>query len=57
MAFCMSEKNQKKNNEKFDFEAKHNLTGFFKLLLEVDMRVNPHLYENNGNTNNPDQGE
>jgi len=39
------------------FEAKHNLTGFFKLLLEVDMRNNPQLYENNGNTNNPDQGE
>lgn len=39
------------------FEAKHNLTGFFKLLLEVDMRNNPQLYENNRNTNNPDQGE
>jgi hypothetical protein len=39
------------------FEAKHNLTGFFKLLLEVDMRLNPHLYEDNGNTNNPDQGQ
>lgn len=39
------------------FEANHNLTGFFKLLLEVDMRNNPHLYENNGNTNNPNQGE
>jgi len=39
------------------FEAKHNLTGFLKLLLEVDMRNNPQLYENNGNTNNPNQGE
>ena len=39
------------------FEAKQNLTGFFKLLLEVDMRNNPQLYENNGNTNNPYQGE
>ena len=38
-------------------EAKYNLTGFFKLLLEIDMRNNPQLYENNGNTNNPDQGE
>jgi len=36
-------------NEKV--EAKYNLTGFFKLLLEIDMRVNPHLYENIRNTN------
>lgn len=42
---------------KEQFEANHNLTGFFKLLLEVDMRNNPQLYENNGNTNNPNQGE
>ncbi|MDD5693118.1 MAG: hypothetical protein PHU86_01415 [Patescibacteria group bacterium] len=28
------------------FEAKQNLTGFFKLLLEIDMRVNPELYGN-----------
>ena len=39
------------------FEAKQNLTGFFKLLLEADMRNNPQSYENNGNTNNPYQGE
>lgn len=51
----MNAKNdQPKNNQ---FEAKQNLTGFFKLLLQVDMRVNPKLYENNGNTNNPDQSE
>lgn len=48
-------KSDKLNKEQF--EAKQNLTGFFKLLLEVDMRNNPHLYENNGNTNNPNQGE
>lgn len=29
------------------FEAKQNLTGFFKLLLEIDMRINPELYTNN----------
>lgn len=28
-----------------DFEAQQNLLGFFKLLLEVDRRVNPHLYK------------
>jgi len=37
------------------FEVKHNLTGFFKLLLEIDMRNSPQLYENNRNTNNPNQ--
>ena len=43
------------NTEKF--EAKHNLTGFFKLLLEIDIRNNPQLYEDNRDTNNTDQGE
>jgi len=38
-------------------EARFNLTGFFKLLLEIDMRNNPHLYDNNGNSNNTNQGE
>ena len=42
----------KNNNERIeeddDFEAQQNLLGFFKLLLEVDMRVNPHLYKNKG---------
>ena len=39
----------KKDTENMDyddnFEAQQNLLGFFKLLLEVDMRVNPHLYK------------
>jgi len=35
-------------------EARFNLTGFFKLLLEIDMRNNPHLYENNRNSDNTD---
>jgi hypothetical protein len=34
-----------------------NVLGFFALLLKVDRRVNPHLYANNGNTNNPNQAE
>jgi len=41
-----------------DFEARQNLFGFFSLLLEIDKRINPHLYkkdknnENNGSPNN-----
>jgi len=50
----------KKDSEKItaeQFEAKQNLTGFFKLLLEIDIRNNPQLYETDGNTNYPDQSE
>jgi len=28
-----------------DAEAKHNLVGFFALLIKVDKRLNPHLYK------------
>ncbi len=28
-----------------EYEAHHNLIGLFSVLLEVDRRVNPHLYE------------
>ena len=31
--------------ENLDFDSKQNLVGFFDLLLEVDMRVNPDLYK------------
>jgi len=37
------------------FEAKQNLVGFFHLLYKIDKRINPHLYENKGNPDNPDQ--
>lgn len=47
----------KNSIQNLDFEAKHNLVGFFDLLFKIDKRVNPHLYENNRNTNNADQGE
>lgn len=44
----------KRDNEKIDydndFEAQQNLLGFFKLLLEVDMRVNSHLYKKESRT-------
>jgi len=57
-------KANKNPTQSLDFEAKHNLIGFFDLLLKIDMRNNPHLYknnnqksyENNGNTNNSDKG-
>lgn len=45
----LSNKNQKEENkEKMnenDYEARQNLFGFFNLLLDVDKRVNPHLYK------------
>jgi len=34
-----------------DWEARQNLFGFFSLLLEVDKRVNPHLYKKQRNIN------
>lgn len=44
-----------------DFEAKHNLLGFFELLLKIDMRNNPQNYkrenyEDNRSANNADKG-
>lgn len=35
------------------FESKQNLTGFFHKLLEIDMRINPHLYEDMDDLENP----
>lgn len=31
-------------NKNEAFEAEQNLLGFFSLLLEVDLKNNPHLY-------------
>ena len=31
--------------ESEDWEARNNLSGFFRLLLKVDMRNHPELYE------------
>ena len=40
---------KKQNNREVesdkDWKARQNLFGFFSLLLEVDKRVNPHLYK------------
>ena len=50
----MLDKDQKNQGEN-DFEARQNLLGFFSLLLQIDKRINPHLYkkdENNGSPNN-----
>jgi len=44
---------KKKNNREVeddkDWEARQNLFGFFSLLLEVDKKVNPHLYKHEKN--------
>ncbi len=32
-------------DEEDDFEAQQNLLGFFKLLLEVDMELDPNFYK------------
>ena len=37
-----------------DFEAKHNLFGFFDLLLKIDMRNNPQNYKKESYENNRD---
>ncbi len=34
-----------------DLEADDNLAGFFRLLLNIDKRINPHLYQANLNLN------
>lgn len=51
------EKPRGDNLPREEWEAKENLAGFFKLLLEVDMRNNPQNYENNGNSDNPDKSQ
>ena len=38
------DENQIKKDKAY-WETRQNLFGFFSLLLEVDMRVNPHLYK------------
>lgn len=38
------QKNREVEDNK-DWEAGQNLFEFFSLLLEVDKRINPHLYE------------
>ena len=43
----MKEENIQKDNsfERGSYEYNHNLTGLFELLLKIDKRVNPQLYE------------
>jgi hypothetical protein len=57
----MSDKNKKEIGKKSDWSVKDlseieqkNLFGFFALLLKVDRRVNPQLYQNAniGSSNN-----
>ena len=37
-----------------DFEAKHNLFGFFDLLLKIDIRNNPQNYKKENYEDNRD---
>ena len=42
----MSKQAKETNKPKeLDFESKQNLIGFFRLLIEVDQRINPDLYK------------
>jgi hypothetical protein len=49
------EKSKSRKLTKKEFEAKQNLVGFFRLLLEIDIRNNPQFYENNRDTDNTNQ--
>ena len=35
----------KNTDEEDDYEAEQNLVGFFKLLLEIDQRIDPQFYK------------
>jgi len=50
----MSKESAEEQLRNMDYEARQNLVGFVDLLLKIDMRVNPHLYEDNGDTDNTD---
>ena len=41
----MEQNKEKQSDWGLDDEAQRNLLGLFSLLLEVDKRVNPHLYK------------
>lgn len=36
---------EQKEIQREEFEAKHNLVGFYNLLLQIDKRNNPQLYK------------
>ena len=38
--------------DSLDFDARENLVGFFDLLLQIDQRNNPHLYDRHSDTDN-----
>ena len=48
----MKLKNQDEKTQRKEFEANHNLVGFFNLLLQIDKRNNPHLYKNQSRKSN-----
>jgi hypothetical protein len=44
--------NEENIKDNYNFEAKQNLLGFFNKLLEIDKRLNPHLYKKEKNNEN-----
>jgi len=42
-------KEEQKNIDNEDLEARENRIGFFDLLLKIDQRINPDLYKNQEN--------
>ena len=50
----MSEESKEQLKTDTDFEARQNLSGFFSLLLEIDMRNHPELYKKKFNENYDD---
>ena len=49
-----SKSKRNENIKQKEFEAKHNLVGFFNLLLQIDRRNNPEKYKNPKEKNNYD---
>ncbi len=45
MKNAKKKQNDREVKDNDNWEAQQNLLGFFSLLLEVDRRINPHLYK------------
>ena len=41
----MEKKKNPNLTEETDYEAEQNMVGFFKLLLEIDQRIDPDFYK------------
>ena len=49
------EKTQSNKFSDLNHDEKQNLAEFMRLLIKIDHRVNPHLYEDNKRRNNSDK--